>query len=76
MAAGGGTIVDSSILCCGTSTTCWHFGQRAFLPAYFASTLNFVWQAEQRQRISMTMLHAQRRKRGLHDPSLSTNVSP
>jgi hypothetical protein len=36
----------------GTSTTMLHFGQRAFFPAYLASTLNFVAQAVQRHKIS------------------------
>jgi hypothetical protein len=36
----------------GTSTTSVHFGQRAFLPAYLASTLNFVAQDVQRQSTS------------------------
>ena len=36
----------------GTSTTTEHFGQRAFLPAYFASTLNFAAQAGQRHKTS------------------------
>jgi len=36
----------------GTSTMTEHFGQRAFLPAYFTSTLNLVAQAGQRHRTS------------------------
>jgi hypothetical protein len=38
----------------GTSTIAWHLGQRAFLPAYLASTLNLAEQPVHRQRISMT----------------------
>ena len=36
----------------GTSTITEHFGQRAFFPAYLASTLNFAVQAGQRHKTS------------------------
>lgn len=36
----------------GTSTTTEHLGQRAFLPAYLPSTLNFAVQAGQRHKTS------------------------
>lgn len=41
-----------SLPAAGTSTTTEHLGQRAFLPAYFASTLNFALQAVQRHKTS------------------------
>ena len=44
--------VSDSAPAAGTSTTTAHFGQRAFLPAYFASTLNFAEQAGQRHTTS------------------------
>jgi hypothetical protein len=49
----GETLTVSSPLVSGTSTTAWHLGQRAFLPAYFPSTLNLAEQPVQRQRISI-----------------------
>src|SRR5262245_56238100 len=39
LAAGAADVGDSADSV-GTATICWHLGQRAFLPAYLASTLN------------------------------------
>jgi hypothetical protein len=58
--------VSESAPAVGTSTTTAHLGQRAFLPAYFASTLNFAEQAGQRQTTS-DMLTSNARKSGGSD---------
>jgi hypothetical protein len=78
--AAGMTVVlleTGSLPAAGTSTTSVHFGQRAFLPAYFASTLNFVAQAVQRQRTSAMINHPRDRgPTGLRDELRHYQPSP
>jgi hypothetical protein len=45
-------LVETGLPAEGTSTITEHLGQRAFLPAYLESTLNFAVQAGQRHKTS------------------------